>query len=131
MSKKRDCLNQKGFTLIELISVMIIMGVVASVSIKKFDIVSNTAGESALNLGIKELNVRESLTWSNIKISADGYTNDQDLWDLLVADLDLGGKYHWNPGPDISAGGTLHFDSNSIALDRQPSTATTAGKWEP
>ena len=131
MSKKRDCLNQKGFTLIELISVMIIMGVVASVSIKKFDIVSDTAGESALNLGIKELNVRESLRWSNIKISADGYTNDQDLWDLLVPDLDLGGKYRWNPGPDISAGGTLHFDSNSIALNRQPSTATKAGKWEP
>ena len=131
MGIKGDCLNQKGFTLIELISVMIIMGVVASVSIKKFDIVSNTAGESALNLGIKELNVRESLRWSNIKISADGYTNDQDLWDLLVPDLDLGGKYRWNPGPDISAGGTLHFDSNSIVLNRQPSTATTAGKWEP
>lgn len=131
MSKKRDCLNQKGFTLIELISVMIIMGVVASVSIKKFDMVSDTAGESALHLGIKELNIRESLTWSNIKISGDGYTNDQDLWDLLVPDLDLGGKYSWNPGPDISAGGTLHFQSNSMALNRQPSTPSSAGKWEP
>ncbi|MGD9079002.1 MAG: prepilin-type N-terminal cleavage/methylation domain-containing protein [Desulfobacterales bacterium] len=131
MRKKRDRLNQKGFTLIELISVMIIMGVVASVSIKKFDIVSNTAGEKALQLGIKELNIRESLTWSNIKISSDGYTNDADLWSLLEPDLDLGGKYHWNPGPDIAAGGTLHFDSNSIALNRQPSTMTSAGKWSP
>ena len=131
MSKKRDCLNQKGFTLIELISVMIIMGVVASVSIKKFDIVSNTAGERALHLGIKELNIRESLTWSNIKISSDGYTNDPDLWSVLEPDLDLRGKYSWNPGPHISAGGTLHFDSNSISLNRQPSTTTTAGKWSP
>ena len=49
-------LNQKGFTLIELVSVMIIMGVVASVSIQKFDIVSNTANERALITGIKELN---------------------------------------------------------------------------
>ena len=131
MRKKRDCLNQKGFTLIELISVMIIMGVVASVSIKKFDMVSDTAGERALNLGIKELNIRESLTWSNIKISSDGYTNDADLWFLLEPDLILGGKYQWNPGPHISDGGTLHFDSNSIALDRQPSTTTSAGKWSP
>ena len=131
MRKKRDCLNQKGFTLIELISVMIIMGVVASVSIKKFDIVSNTAGERALHLGIKELNIRESLTWSNIKISSDGYTNDPDLWSVLEPDLDLRGKYSWNPGPHISAGGTLHFDSNSISLNRQPSTTTTAGKWSP
>jgi prepilin-type N-terminal cleavage/methylation domain-containing protein len=131
MSKKMDCLNQKGFTLIELISVMIIMGVVASVSIQKFDIVTDTAGEKALHLGIKELNIRESLTWSNIKISADGYTNDADLWSLVLPDLDLSGKYHWDPGPDISAGGTLHFSSNSIALNRQPSTTTSAGKWEP
>ena len=131
MSKKRDRLNQRGFTLIELISVMIIMGVVASVSIKKFDILSTTAGEKALNLGIKELNVRESLRWTDIKISADGYTDDADLWSLLEPDLDLGGKYHWNPGPDIIAGGTLHFDSNSISLNRQPSTVSSAGKWEP
>ena len=131
MHKKMDCLNQKGFTLIELISVMIIMGVVASVSIQKFDIVSDTAGERALHLGIKELNIRESLTWSNIKISSDGYSNDEDLWSLVEPELDLGGKYRWAPGPGISAGGTLHFDSNSIALNRQPSTQTSAGKWEP
>ena len=131
MSKKMDCLNQKGFTLIELISVMIIMGVLASVSIQKFDIISDTAGESALHLGIKELNVRESLTWSNIKISADGYTKDEDLWSLLLPELNLGGKYHWGPGPDRSAGGTLHFESGAIALNRQPSTPSSAGKWAP
>ena len=131
MRKKMDCLNQKGFTLIELISVMIIMGVVASVSIQKFDIVSDTAGERALHLGIKELNIRESLTWSNIKISLDGYTNDADLWSLVVTDLDLGGKYLWGPGPHITDGGTLHFKSHTIALNRQPSTTSAAGKWEP
>ncbi|MGD8471468.1 MAG: prepilin-type N-terminal cleavage/methylation domain-containing protein [Desulfobacteraceae bacterium] len=131
MSKKMGCLNQKGFTLIELISVMIIMGVVASVSIQKFDILSDTADERALHLGIKELNIRESLTWSNIKISTDGYTNDEDLWSLIVPRLDLGGKYHWNPGPNISDGGTLHFESRAIALNRQPSTPSSAGKWAP
>ena len=131
MSKKMDCLNQKGFTLIELISVMIIMGVVASVSIQKFDIVSDTAVERALHLGIKELNIRESLTWSNIKISTDGYTNDADLWSVVLTDLDLRGKYFWGPGPHITDGGTLHFESQAIALSRRPSTTSAAGKWEP
>jgi prepilin-type N-terminal cleavage/methylation domain-containing protein len=131
MGKKMDCRNQKGFTLIELISVMIIMGVVASVSIQKFDIVTDTAGERALHLGMKELNIRESLTWSNMKISVDGYTNDADLWSAVVPDLDLGGKYDWNPGPHISAGGTLYFQSLALTLNRQPSTTSSAGKWEP
>jgi prepilin-type N-terminal cleavage/methylation domain-containing protein len=131
MSKKMDCLNQKGFTLIELISVMIIMGVVASVSIQKFDIITDTADNRALYLGVKELNIRESLTWSNIKISADGYTNDEDLWSLLLPQLDLGGKYRWDPGPHISDGGTLHFESETLALNRQPSTPTSSGKWAP
>ena len=128
MSKKFDCLNQKGFTLIELISVMIIMGVVASVSIQKFDIVSGTASERALHLGVKELNIRESLTWSNIKISGDGYTTDKEVYDLI--NTDLGGEYRWAPGPDITAGGTLHFKSQSIALNRQQSTTSTAGRWD-
>jgi prepilin-type N-terminal cleavage/methylation domain-containing protein len=35
--------NQHGFTLIEMISVMIIIGVVASVAIQKFDELSDTA----------------------------------------------------------------------------------------
>ena len=131
MGKKLDCLNQRGFTLIELISVMIIMGVVASVSIQKFDILSDTAGDQALHLGIKELNIRESLRWSNIKISGDGYTNDADLWSVLAPDLNLGGKYSWSPGPHITDGGTLHFDSHSITLNRQPSTTASAGKWAP
>jgi prepilin-type N-terminal cleavage/methylation domain-containing protein len=127
MSKKRAGLNQKGFTLIELISVMIIMGVVASVSIQKFDILSETASQQALYLGIKELNIRESLTWTNLKISNTGYTADDELYPLI--DTDLGGGYKWNPGPTIS-GGTLYFRAYSKTLTRIPSTEKSAAKWE-
>ena len=127
MSKKRAGLNQKGFTLIELISVMIIMGVFASVSIQKFDLLSETASQQALYLGIKELNIRESLTWTNLKISNTGYTNDDDLYPLI--DTDLGDGYKWNPGLSIS-GGTLNFKAHSKPLTRVPSTEKSAAKWE-
>jgi prepilin-type N-terminal cleavage/methylation domain-containing protein len=128
MSKKFDCLNQKGFTLIELISVMIIMGVVASVTIQKFGMVSDTASERALHLGIKELNIRESLEWSNLKISTDGYTTDEELY--LALDTKLGGIYKWDPDPpNRLTGGTLSFKSTSKTLDRQESTPSSAGKW--
>ena len=127
MCKKSDGLNQKGFTLIEIISVMIIMGVVASVSIQKFDLLSDTASQQALYLGIKELNIRESLTWTNLKISSAGYTRDEELYPLI--DTNLGGSYNWNPGPTIG-GGTLYFKVSSKTLTRIASTETSAGKWE-
>ncbi len=128
MCQKLNRLNQKGFTLIELISVMIIMGVVASVSIQKFDVVSESANERALITGIKELNIRESLTWSNLKISASGYSTDVDLWPLI--ETDLGPGYDWSGGPDRVSGGTLTFKTASMSLNRQQSTETSAGRWE-
>ena len=129
MSKKFNSLNQKGFTLIELISVMIIMGVVASVSIQKFETVSDTASERALYAGIKELNIRESLVWSNIKISNEGYSTDEELYDPVITNL--GSFYKWNPDPpDRLTGSTLSFKSESKTLNRQESTELSAGKWE-
>jgi prepilin-type N-terminal cleavage/methylation domain-containing protein len=58
--------NQKGFTLVELLSVMIIMGVMGSVAVKKVDFITDTAGAQALELAVKELNIRESLTWTKL-----------------------------------------------------------------
>ena len=128
MRKDYFSLNQKGFTLIELVSVMIIMGVVASVSIQKFDIVSSSANESALTAGIKELNVRESLVWSNMKISIDGYSNDEDLWDLMQTDMT---GYDWGTGdPTRVGGGTLSFKTASKSLTRHVSTNSSAGRWD-
>ena len=127
MRKKWYLRNPKGFTLIELLSVMVIMGVMSSVAVKKFDLISDTARTKALDAAVKELNVRESLMWSNIKISTDGYTTDANLFAAL--DIDLGSKLKWNPGPAID-GGTLHFESKAIVLTRTPSTFSAAGKWQ-
>jgi prepilin-type N-terminal cleavage/methylation domain-containing protein len=129
MSKGLNGLNQKGFTLIELISVMIILGVVASVSIQRFDLVSDSANQRVLQAGIRELNIRESLIWTNIKISLDGYTNDEDIF--TAVETNLGSGFEWNPDPpDRVTGGTLTFKSASKTLNRQESTESAAGKWE-
>jgi len=119
-------LNQKGFTLIELISIMIILGVIGSVAVKKYDNLTHAASERILATAVKELNVRESLIWANMKISSDGYTNDADVYAAL--NPNLGSKLTWNPGPDIG-GGTLHCESASIVLTRTPSSITAAAKW--
>ena len=127
MKKRCSLCNQKGFTLIELISVMVIMGVMGSVAVKKVDIITDTASTKALAISVKELNIRESLFWSQMKISIDGYTTDADLFSAL--DKDLGAKFKWNPGPTID-GGTLQCESQSIVLNRTHSTNSAAGKWQ-
>ena len=127
MKKKPGLRNQNGFTLIELLSVMIIMGVMSSVAVKKVDFITDTASTKALTVAVKELNVRESLVWSQMKISLDGYTTDEDLFDAL--DKELGAKFKWDPGPGID-GGTLHCESQSVVLNRTRSTNSAPGEWQ-
>ncbi len=126
MKKGSHNLNQKGFTLIELISIMIILGVLGSVVIQKFELLSDTAGARALTTGVKELNVRESMVWTNMKISSVGYTTDEDVF--AIVDKNLGAKYKWNSGP-TQDGGTLHFENQSIGLTRAYSNSTSAARW--
>lgn len=125
--KKIDLVtNRKGFTLIELMAVMVIMGVMVSVAIKKFDLLSDNASIIAIEAGIRELKLRESVTWFKIKLSDTGYINDVDVYNAI--DKNLGQGYIWNPGPDIS-GGRLHFKSQSVDLNRAPSTPNSPASW--
>ena len=87
MKRKFPIQNQKGFTLIELISIMIILGVLGSVAIKKYNNLTDTANERVLAVAVKELNVRDSLIWTNMKISSDGYSNDADVYTALNTNI--------------------------------------------
>ena len=119
--------TQNGFTLIELLSVMVIMSIMVSVGIKKFDNLSDNAGITALQSGIRELRTRETVTWTKIKLSDTGYSNDEKTYSAV--DTNIGQGYSWNPGPSIT-GGRLHFKSQSIDLNRVKSTPTSPGSWE-
>jgi prepilin-type N-terminal cleavage/methylation domain-containing protein len=118
--------NRKGFTLIELIAVMVIMGVMVSVAIKKFDLLSDTASITAIKAGVRELNTQESLIWIKTKLSETGWTSDVDVYNAVYKNLGQG--YSWNPGPNIS-GGTLHYKSQSVALIRNESKRNSIGSW--
>jgi prepilin-type N-terminal cleavage/methylation domain-containing protein len=130
--KKCLILDNKGFTLIELIAVLVIMSVVFSVGYSKITSIDMTAREQALDLGVFEMNNRETLTWAMVKISNTGYINDQQVWDRLIVDpgINLGSNYTWTAGPSVDSG-TLSFKSEtSSALQRNRSTIQTPGLWK-
>ena len=118
--------DQNGFTLIELISVMIIMSVMASVAVKRLDLVTSTATDKVLQEALEELNMREHLTWVDMKLSSTNWTNDADVFSAM--DTSLGGDFIWSAGPNAS-GGTLSFRTESSILSRTASTNSSSGRW--
>jgi len=122
-------LNHSGFTLVEIIAVMIILGVLASLAIPRYINMEQNARERALDAGIAELNGRESLAWSNSKISVSGWIDDATIYEVVKADLNLGLKYEWEEQP-TKDGGVLSFDGSQPAnLTRSESTYDHPGSW--
>ena len=122
----QSIINVRGFTMIEIVAVIVIMGVMASLGLKKLDPVSHTATDHFVKSGLRELNTRETLVWTQKKLSNSGWVNDLELFSKL--DTDLGQHFKWTAAPNAS-GGILQFRSKSISLTRTASSNTSAGNW--
>ena len=126
--------NNQGFTLIEIMAVLIIMGVMASVAVSKINDISGTAELRALETGISELNAREMLYWTNAKFTSGGWSGDDGVGPGAVwpnMDTVLGPEYSWTGAANRTGNSTLNFGSRSIGLTRTPSTNTAAARWAP
>lgn len=134
MKLKTFLKNRQGFTLIEIMAVMVIMGVMASVAVTKINDISGTADLRALDTGIAELNAREMLYWTNAKFATGGWTNDTDVINHPDYDTNLNRpgvtEYVWTVAPDAT-GGTLEFGSQSTILTRTISTNISPARWAP
>ena len=119
--------NKEGFTLIEIMTSLVIIGVLASVGVQKHDQISDSASQKALEYAVREINSRELLTWTLIKFSDEGWQSDEALFAKM--DTKLGQGYIWSSGPDTT-GGTIRMQTSSISFTRTPSTISTSGKWE-
>ena len=84
-------IGEKGFTLIELIATLVIISVLAAVLIPRYLDAETSAKMRGLDLGVSEMNGRETLTWAMVKLSNNGYPSvDGDpLWVQL----------RWTPAP--------------------------------
>ena len=85
--------NDKGFTLIEIIAVMIILGVLAAVVVPRYVDLEEGARQRAIDAVISEINARESLTWADNKISTSGFVSDAKIFGEI--NYDLRPSYIW------------------------------------
>ena len=124
--QERHVRGSGGFTLIEIVGIMVIVGVLASIFAAKVFEVDSTVKREALTAAVADLNSRERLTWANVKMSNSNWLNDTQVFTLL--DTHIGPEYHWN---SISAtGGSLLFKELISSLRRTASTNSSPGIWE-
>jgi len=124
-------LNQKGFTLVEIIAVLIILSVLAAMAVPRYIDLEENARQRAIDAAISELNGRERLHWSRIKITLNGFDGDANLWATL--DKYLGDNYEFENLGNITTngGGNLRFKEGSwVSLSRAPSTTTQPAQWK-
>ena len=116
-------MNQKGFTMIELIAVLIITSMLAIYVIPRMMNLDAKAEIVALNSGVETLNKLEKFAWSEYKLSSERYADPQT--DILISsgvNLDIGDRYKWN-------GNKLTFGTSSVTLERVPATNASPGMW--
>lgn len=119
---------QKGFTLLEIIATLVILSILAAIAVPRYINLDESARQKAVDAGVAELNGRETLVWSNIKISASGYQDDNGLWPQM--NTDLGADYAWDGSPPDQSGGSLSFKAGTgVPLNRTGSTDINPGNW--
>jgi prepilin-type N-terminal cleavage/methylation domain-containing protein len=120
--------GDKGFTLLEIIAVMVILSILAAIAVPKYVSLDESARQRAIDAAVSELNGRETLTWSNAKISVSGWVSDERTFELI--DPYLGEEYDWAPEDPKTTGGDLSFkESETVSLMRTESTKERPGSW--
>ena len=128
MHKRKPLNTRKGFTLVEIIAVLVILGILASFAVTIYTDLEENAKQKAFNTVLTEINAREFLTWSDQKISESGYVSDAKIFGLMNYNIDP--NYVRNSGDPTATGGTIVFKGEDFTLSRTASSRDVPAIWK-
>ncbi|MCF8052821.1 MAG: type II secretion system protein [Desulfobacterales bacterium] len=112
--RKNPLKNEEGFTLIEIIAVLVIMGILAAVAIPKFFDLQSKARDKAIYTAVSELKVRVNQAFA--KQLLDGVAVSAIQYGADYVGTDIGEDFNvtsWNPG-------TTSDDSIQVTIEYIP-----------
>jgi prepilin-type N-terminal cleavage/methylation domain-containing protein len=115
--------NEEGFTLIEIIAVLVIMGILAAVAVPKFFDLQTKAREKAVYTAVSEIKVRVNQHFANQLLN--GYTKGTITYNSADVGLDVGPDFDitgwtWSAG-DTQITFTVTYpkgDANAVDYTR-------------
>lgn len=115
--------NQKGFTLVEILAVLIIFAIILAIGIPKVISLNKNAEDVGIKMAIIDLNGREMKCWTEIKLG-DGWVDDQKIFDSC--DYEIEG-YQWTTL--VPVGGQIVFKESTTSFRRRLSAQHEPAAW--